>query len=560
MSTRLYLHTTTSPIDTSHFRYSDITSAKMNTTIGSGTGFQYQGDSTANGTEILWGIDGPGSQIQWVSNRMAGDYYVTQARYYLWAYEDSDLNNVGLRVRIFHYSDLTGSIVELTGGPFDTGIELTTTNTSYLQIFNFSAGEQFYKNDRIIFRVYLTNVGGSMRAGTNWLSFDGNNGSNSYLQITQDIQFYDWEEPYKSKFYFGESVGRLPSGNDINLDSYGEFKKLLNWSVEGGSLSTNTVVSTYPLSYTTSSAYNGGVLSSNNEIHFVPYQSAIGQKINMVGTTSTYPLIYGGGYTGGVLGPNGDIHFIPRAAPVGQKVNSSGVVSTYTLVYTSPTYTGYGGGIVNPLNEIHFIPMSANVGQKISISGVVSTYTLTNTLGSAMRYYGGVLSPNGEIHCVPLSATVGQKITGTGVTSTYSLVYTATDAYSGGVLSPNGDIHFVPYTANRGQKIDINGVVSTYSLAYTTLFAYYGGVLSPNGDVHFIPLSATVGQKIDINGVVSTYPLIYTTSAAYAGGILFPNGDIQMIPSSANRGQKITTQSSIPFGIGVCCSPFFNKY
>ena len=105
-----------------------------------------------------------------------------------------------------------------------------------------------------------------------------------------------------------------------------------------------------------------------------------------------------------------------------------------------------------------------------------------------------------------------------------------------------------------------NAIVSTYSLVYTAINAYLGGVLAPNGDIHFVPLTANRGQKIDINGVVSTYSLIYTASTAYASGVLAPNGDIHFVPFNANRGQEISTLPAKPLNIGVCCSPFLNKF
>jgi hypothetical protein len=322
------------------------------------------------------------------------------------------------------------------------------------------------------------------------------------------------------------------------------------------------IVSTYSLVYTTTFAYWGGVLAPNGDIHFVPYQAAVGQKISAAGVVSTYSLIIPfAAYYGGVLAPNGDIHFVPGGGtPRGQKVSASGVVSTYSLVYT--TVSGaYSGGVLAPNGDIHFVPGGAVVGQKISATGVVSTYSLVYTAGA---YDGGVLAPNGDIHFVPSNANRGQKISAAGVVSTYSLVYTVGDAYRGGVLAPNGDIHFVPYLANRGQKVNgFTGVVSTYSLVHTVAFgggvgAYIGGVLAPNGDIHFVPYYALVGQKISAAGVVSTYSLVYTVGDAYRGGVLAPNGDIHFVPFRADVVQKISTNINTP--IGHCVSPFFNKF
>jgi len=112
---------------------------------------------------------------------------------------------------------------------------------------------------------------------------------------------------------------------------------------------------------------------------------------------------------------------------------------------------------------------------------------------------------------------------------------------------------------NAGQLFS-NGVVSTYTLVYTVANAYIGGVLAPNGDIHFVPYSATMGQKISAAGVVSTYTLVYTVASAYYGGVLVPNGDIHFVPLSATMGQKISTLPGKPFEIGLCCSPWFNKF
>jgi hypothetical protein len=351
--------------------------------------------------------------------------------------------------------------------------------------------------------------------------------------------------------------------SSIGTDQYAwtNFKKLLDESVIGGvaygNNGTNGIVSTYSLVYTTTSAYTGGVLAPNGDVHFVPFSANRGQKISAAGVVSTYSLVYttANAYSAGVLAPNGDIHFVPRTANRGQKISASGVVSTYSLVYTGTNL--YRGGVLDPSGNIHFVPRTANRGQKISASGVVSTYSLVYT--GTNLYCGGVLASNGDIHFIPASANVGQKISAAGVVSTYSLVYTIEEAYFGGVLSPNGDIHFVPLNAVVGQKISAAGVVSTYSLVYTAPTAYNGGVLSSNGDIHFVP-RGNVGQKISVSGVVSTYSLVYTTSAAYAGGILRSDGSIVLIPESAAVGQIISTNPGIPLGQEACLSSYLNKF
>ena len=86
----------------------------------------------------------------------------------------------------------------------------------------------------------------------------------------------------------------------------------------------NQVGSTYSLVYTAVAAYYGGVLAPNGDIHFVPLNATVGQKISPAGLVSTYSLVYTvvGAYHGGVLAPNGDIHFVPYFATVGQKIST----------------------------------------------------------------------------------------------------------------------------------------------------------------------------------------------------------------------------------------------
>jgi hypothetical protein len=391
---------------------------------------------------------------------------------------------------------------------------------------------------------------------------------NTVLESSNSNALVNWGAGSKDVFCTfpaDATEGTVPQGDTsqvgTDLVAWTNLKKELDRTVINGvpynNNNTAGVVSTFSLAYTRTDAYYGGVLNQNNEIHFVPWTAAVGQKISASGVVSTYSLIYtaGDAYAGGVLAANGDIHFVPNYANRGQKINASGVVSTYSLVYT--VGGAYVGGVLAPNGDIHFVPWIGNRGQKVSSAGVVSTYSLVYTKAGA--YKGGVLASNGDIHFIPDGAAVGQKINTSGVVSTYSLVYTSSsDGYQGGVLAPNGDVHFVPNSANRGQKINASGVVSTYSLVYTATNAYSGGVLAPNGDIHFVPFNAVVGQKVSTTGVVSTYSLIYTVSVGYQGGVLDSNGSITLIPRSANRGQKISTGTTR--NIGYALSPFFNKY
>ena len=179
----------------------------------------------------------------------------------------------------------------------------------------------------------------------------------------------------------------LPLADNSTIDSgsvaFTSMQKMLNEATNGGKLFTSQLITTYTLVYTSVTAYSGGVLAPNGDIHFVPYSATVGQKINSAGVVSTYTLAYTAvtvAYAGGVLVPNGDIYFIPLSGRVGQKINSAGVVSTYTLAYS--VGTAYSGGVLMPNGDIYFIPFGAAVGQKITTFS-----TINFSQGIAMHPY-----------------------------------------------------------------------------------------------------------------------------------------------------------------------------
>ena len=129
------------------------------------------------------------------------------------------------------------------------------------------------------------------------------------------------------------SQGSAPTGDDSSIGTdqvaFQNFQKNLYKSVNGGvafnNNGTNGVVSTFSLVYTTSSAYAGGVLAPNGDIHFVPFTANRGQKISATGVVSTYSLVYTENYAywGGILSPDGSITFIPYSADRGQRISTN---------------------------------------------------------------------------------------------------------------------------------------------------------------------------------------------------------------------------------------------
>ena len=254
-------------------------------------------------------------------------------------------------------------------------LTLSTAATGYQAFSAIGDGNQTY---------YLITDGTDWESGLGTYRTSGTTLSRDQVfESSNSDALVNWGAGTKDVFCGWPSAatyGGVPSADNssigTDLSGWSTFQASLQNGVNGdvayGNNSTNGIVSTYSLVYTTTNAYTGGVLAPNGDIHFVPAGAQVGQKISSAGVVSTYSLVYtvGNAYYGGVLAPNGDIHFVPAGAQVGQKISSAGVVSTYSLVYT--TSFAYIGGVLAPNGDIHFVPLNANRGQKISSAGIVT--------------------------------------------------------------------------------------------------------------------------------------------------------------------------------------------
>lgn len=103
------------------------------------------------------------------------------------ARESATSVNAGIRVRVYKYSKtggLSGVLATLTAatelGTSAAAVNLTGTPTSTA----FAAGDQ------LVFEIVVTNVGGTMAAGTVTISYDGptnNAAGDTYFQITETV-------------------------------------------------------------------------------------------------------------------------------------------------------------------------------------------------------------------------------------------------------------------------------------------------------------------------------------------------------------------------------------
>ena len=78
-----------------------------------------------------------------------------------------------------------------------------------------------------------------------------------------------WISEVKTK-----SWGSLATADDSSIDTalntWAGMRSLIEKSVTSGQTFTDGIVSTYSLVYTTTNAYEGGVLPLHGDIHFIP--------------------------------------------------------------------------------------------------------------------------------------------------------------------------------------------------------------------------------------------------------------------------------------------------
>jgi hypothetical protein len=97
--------------------------------------------------------------------------------------------NIGLRHRVFKRT-AAGVVSELGGGPFDDGVEFSTSATEMLSGGNVT-DTSFAENDRILIRLYITNVGTMGGGFTGTLTFNAADAAtgDSYAFLSETVTF-----------------------------------------------------------------------------------------------------------------------------------------------------------------------------------------------------------------------------------------------------------------------------------------------------------------------------------------------------------------------------------
>jgi hypothetical protein len=146
-------------------------------------------DTAASGTEIQWTVSSGGAVRQWVSQPVAVAFTLTTCDVSIWALESNMNANCGGRFRLFK-RESNGTETELGGGPFNDGVEFGTVATEMAWIGNVT-DTAFAVGDRILLKLYITNIGTMAGAFSCTLSFNAADAAtgDSFLNLNENVVF-----------------------------------------------------------------------------------------------------------------------------------------------------------------------------------------------------------------------------------------------------------------------------------------------------------------------------------------------------------------------------------
>ena len=181
VSTKLYLRSTQSNgIGATYYDLDIVAGAASDTAVV---------DTALNGTEIQFTKTSGGAIAQFISGRApVGGFTLTNTDISVWLAQSSLLNNAGGRYRIFKRT-AAGVETDITGTPFDNGIEATASNAEYTWSGNVT-DTVFAEDDRVLLKVYVTNIG-VMAMGTVTLNFNAADtlAGDSFLNVYPSVAF-----------------------------------------------------------------------------------------------------------------------------------------------------------------------------------------------------------------------------------------------------------------------------------------------------------------------------------------------------------------------------------
>ena len=147
-------------------------------------------NTAASGTEIQWTQTAGGATAAWITGQApSGGFTLTTTDISIWAHESNMNANCGGRYRVF-IRTAAGVETEIGGGPFSDGVEFGTAAAEMLWAGNVT-DQAFAENDRILLKVYITDVGTMASGHTCTLTFNAADAStgDSFFNIAETVAF-----------------------------------------------------------------------------------------------------------------------------------------------------------------------------------------------------------------------------------------------------------------------------------------------------------------------------------------------------------------------------------
>lgn len=148
-------------------------------------------NTVASGTEIQWTKVAAGELLTFISGRapVGGFTLAGQMTFSIWGHESNAKANCGGRLRIFKRT-ATEVETEIGGGPWNKGVEYTTSAREDVWTGT-PTSTAFAEDDRLILKVYITNVGTMGGGYTCTLTYNAAGGAtgDSFLQLTETVAF-----------------------------------------------------------------------------------------------------------------------------------------------------------------------------------------------------------------------------------------------------------------------------------------------------------------------------------------------------------------------------------
>lgn len=258
MPTTLYLRSTSTAVGTNSLLLSTTPGASTTTTAVVAT--------TAGGTNIQWTNTSGGSALEWVTLPFSSDITVSGTiSVSLQAMEDNMSANIGARAYIFKRSQ-EGTYTQIGTG--DDGVEFGTSNTQMDWTLT-PTSTDFVKGDRLVVRMYITNVGTMNTGYLGTMYYEGAAASafDSYISTTETLTFGADSDKYVSITGVEEtnevgSVTRTQSGNQTlsTVSSIGNVGSVARR--QDGSQSITSVSTTANIGSVLRSISGGSILST----------------------------------------------------------------------------------------------------------------------------------------------------------------------------------------------------------------------------------------------------------------------------------------------------------